>query len=253
MQKTDTQLKPTKLLDFDAEAVGRLIDDREWRNLLEFDRIGAVYDFVRNEIEFGYNRADDIPASEVLSDGYGQCNTKGTLLMALLRGVGIRCRLHGFTIHKGLQRGVVPELVYPLAPQEILHSWVEIKFQGAWINLEGFILDDVFLKVLQTSFPDTDSLCGYGAGTDCLGAPPVAWKGEDTYIQKTGIVQDFGVFDTPDTFYLSHEQSFGWLRGALYRHFIRHWMNARVRGLRNGRLMTDQRATHTHEEPANAT
>ena len=72
-------------------------------------------------------------------------------------------------------------------------------------------------------------------------------------IQKTGIVQDFGVFDTPDAFYFSHEQSFGWLRGALYRHIIRHWMNARVRGFRSDRLKTDRRATHAHEEPANAT
>jgi hypothetical protein len=252
LQITNPLLAPTKLLDFDAAPLAHLIESRSWRDLSEYDRIGAAYDFVRNEIAFGYNRADDIPASEVLSDGYGQCNTKGTLLMALLRGVGVRCRLHGFTIHKGLQRGVVPELVYPLAPEEILHSWVEIEFQGAWINLEGFILDDAFFEVLQRSFSDTDSLCGYGAGTDCLGAPPVAWNGEDTYIQKTGIVQDFGVYDTPDAFYLSHEQSFGRLRGALYRHIIRHWMNARVRGFRSGRLKTDQRATHTHQEPANA-
>ncbi|HKK30819.1 MAG TPA: transglutaminase family protein, partial [Alphaproteobacteria bacterium] len=174
---TNPLLAPTKLLDFDAAPLAHLIESRSWRDLSEYDRIGAAYDFVRNEISFGYNRADDIPASEVLSDGYGQCNTKGTLLMALLRGVGVRCRLHGFTIHKGLQRGVVPELVYPLAPEEILHSWVEIEFQGAWINLEGFILDDAFFEVLQRSFSDTDSLCGYGAGTDCLGAPPVAWNG----------------------------------------------------------------------------
>ena len=173
MQMTDPLLAPTKLLDFDAAPLAHLIETRGWRGLSEYDRIGAAYDFVRNEIAFGYNRADDIPASEVLSDGYGQCNTKGTLLMALLRGVGIRCRLHGFTIHKGLQRGVVPELVYPLAPQEILHSWVEIEFQDSWINLEGFILDDAFLKS-QTSFSNTDSL-RLGA-RDCLGAPPVAWK-----------------------------------------------------------------------------
>ncbi len=43
----------------------------------EYDRIGAAYDFVRNEILFGYNRTDAIPATEVLADGYGQCNTKG--------------------------------------------------------------------------------------------------------------------------------------------------------------------------------
>lgn len=252
LQKTDHLLASTKLLDFDAEPIARLINNRGWRAMEEFDRIGAVYDFVRNEIAFGYNRADDIAASDVLSDGYGQCNTKGTLLMALLRGVDISCRLHGFTIHKGLQRGVVPELVFPIAPEEILHSWVEIEFNGAWVNLEGFILDDTFLNVLQTSFPGTDSLCGYGAGTDCLSTAPVAWNGEDTYIQKTGIVKDFGVFDTPDAFYAVHEQSFGWLRGFLYRHVIRPWMNARVRGFRSGRLKADRRGTHAHEEPANA-
>ena len=173
LQKCDPLLAPTKLLDFGAEPIAKLIHDRNWRDMATFNQIGAIYDFVRNEIAFGYNRADDIPASQVLADGFGQCNTKGTLLMALLRGVGIRCRVHGFTIHKGLQRGVVPELVYPLAPQEILHSWVEIEYGGAWINLEGFILDDAFLNILQTSFSTSNSLCGYGAGTDCLSAPPV--------------------------------------------------------------------------------
>ena len=252
LQKPDPLLAPTRLLDFDAEPIAKLIQDRNWPSMTTFERIGAIYDFVRNEIAFGYNRADDIAASQVLADGFGQCNTKGTLLMALLRGVGIRCRLHGFTIHKGLQRGVVPELIYPLAPQEILHSWVEIDFEGAWVNLEGFILDEVFLNVLQVSLPSSNSLCGYGAGTDCLSAPPVTWDGQDTYIQRTGIVQDFGVFDTPDSFYAAHEQSFGWLKGVLYRHIIRHWMNARVRALRIGRLQVDARVTHSHSKTPDA-
>ena len=76
MQMIDPLLVPTKLLDFDAAPLAHLIGNRSWRGLSEHDRIGAAYDFVRNEIAFGYNRADDIPASEVLSDGYGQCNTK---------------------------------------------------------------------------------------------------------------------------------------------------------------------------------
>jgi hypothetical protein len=252
MTANDALLNPTRLLDFNARPITTLIEGRRWRDLPERERIGAVYDFVRNEIEFGYNRADDIPASEVLSDGFGQCNTKGTLLMALLRRVGIRCRIHGFTIHKGLQRGVVPELVYPIAPQEILHSWVEVELNGTWINLEGFILDGAFLTVLQSSFAGTVSLCGYGAGTDCLSAPPVDWTGTDTYIQKTGIVQDFGVFDTPDAFYAQHGQAFGRLRGWLYRNLIRHWMNARVRAFRSGRMSPRASATHDHEGAANA-
>ncbi len=251
MAHADPHLTETRLLDFDSPSVSKLIEDRGWKGLPQRDRIGAVYDFVRNEIAFGYNRADDIPASEVLADGYGQCNTKGTLLMALLRGVGIHCRLHGFTIHKALQRGVVPELVYPLAPSEILHSWVEVETDGRWVNLEGFILDAPFLQTLQQEFSDTESLCGYGVGTECLSGPPVNWTGDSTYIQKTGIVRDFGAFDSPDEFYSKHRQNFGFARDVLYRHLIRHWMNARVRAIRRGvlpRVPGLDRPNHSHQE-----
>lgn len=251
MPTTHTKMTETRLLDFNAPPILRLIDGRGWLALPEDRRTGAIYDFVRNEIAFGYNRADDMPASEVLADGFGQCNTKGTLLMALLRAVGIRCRLHGFTIHKALQRGVVPEAVYRIAPAEILHSWVEVETPDGWINLEGFILDAGFLESLQQAFRGSESLCGYGVGTDCLSAPPVAWTGDSTYIQKTGISRDLGIFDTPDDFYASHGQDFGFLRGLLYRHAIRHWMNARVRAIRGGKLPSlpgQPRPNHRHKE-----
>ncbi|WP_271951159.1 transglutaminase-like domain-containing protein [Ruegeria faecimaris] len=246
MLNCDPLLTATPLLDFETPAISGLITERRWPDLPIEDRIGAIYDFVRNEIAFGYNRADDIPASEVLANGYGQCNTKGTLLMALFRGSGIRCRLHGFAIHKELQRGVVPELFYPIAPTEIVHSWVEVEAEGTWLKLEGFILDELFLRVLQQTFPKTESLCGYGVGTDCLSDPQVEWEGRDTYIQRNGIVQDFGVFDSPDSFYVRHRQNFGFFRELMYRVVVRHWMNARVRALRTGRLVANISATHSH-------
>lgn len=251
MTITHPYLVATQLLDFNAPSIKKLVKDRNWMDLTHFDRIGAVYDFVRDEIAFGYNSADDIPASAVLADGYGQCNTKGTLLMALLRSVGVRCRLHGFTIHKALQRGVVPELVYPLAPAEILHSWVEVEIDKGWINLEAFIVDKPFLQVLQREFSDIESLCGYGVGTDCLSAPPINWNGESTYIQKTGIARDFGTFDTPDDFYLEHRQDLGFAKNFLYRHVIRRWMNARVHRIRNGRVPRNSGLAlqnHEHKE-----
>ena len=107
----------------------------------EKERIGAIYDFVRNEVAFGYNLADDLPASQVLADGIGQCNTKGTLFMALLRAAGVPCRFHGFTIDKALQKGAITGVAYALAPRDIIHSWVEVWFDGRWVELEGFILD----------------------------------------------------------------------------------------------------------------
>ncbi len=86
---TDQYLSPTSLLDFEAGPIQRLVADHGWMTLSQADRIGAAYDFVRNEILFGYNSDDALPASRVLTDGYGQCNTKGTLLMALLRALGV--------------------------------------------------------------------------------------------------------------------------------------------------------------------
>ncbi len=251
MNSADPHLAKTRLLDFDALSITKLIEERGWAELPRYNRIGAGYDYVRNEITFGCDRADDIPDSEILADGYGQCNTKGTLLIALLRGVGVRCRLHGFTIHKALQRGVVPELVYPLVPSEILHSWVEVDLGDGWVNLEGFILDAPFLQTLQQKFRETDSLCGYGVGTECLSAPPVTWSGNDTYIQKTGIVRDLGTVNAPDDFYSKHRQNFGFVRDLLYRHVIRRWMNARVRTIRRGilpRVPGLSRPNHSHEE-----
>lgn len=98
-------LKETAMLNYSAGEIQKLIGDRQWKNTDEFNRIRQIYNFVRDEILFGYNVDDSIPASKVLADGYGQCNTKGTLFMALLRGAGIPCRVHGFTIDKKLQKG----------------------------------------------------------------------------------------------------------------------------------------------------
>ncbi len=79
----------------------------------EFERIKAIYNYVRDDVLFGYNIDDGISASKVLADGYGQCNTKGTLFMALLRACNIPCRVHGFIrlikdCRKGYDRVCLP-------------------------------------------------------------------------------------------------------------------------------------------------
>ncbi|MEY1556074.1 transglutaminase family protein [Yoonia sp. R2331] len=230
---SDPTTQQTPLLNFSAGPIQSLIADRGWCKFEPAERAEAAYEFVRNEIAFGYNSDDTLPASDVLRDGFGQCNTKTTLLMALLRAMDLPCRFHGFTIHKSLQRGIVPEIVYPLAPTNILHSWVEVFLDGRWVTLEGFILDDAVLAALQRAFPDQDRICGYGAGTDNLHAPDVGWSGRDTYIQRTGINAELGTFASPDAFYAEHRQLRG-VKGMLYKLVIRHWMNARVERLRRG-------------------
>jgi hypothetical protein len=155
--------------------------------------------------------------------------------MALLRAVGIPCRLHGFTIDKPLQKGAITGLAYWLAPQRIIHSWVEVSLGDRWIALEGFILDAPYLASLQSRFPDARRFYGYGAATPDLSAPGVEWRGQDTYIQKEGIADDFGTFDSPDAFYARYGSNLSGPKRWLFEHVVRHRMNGNVRRVREGR------------------
>jgi hypothetical protein len=227
-------LQETKMLNFSHSSLQKLIKENQWLEEKDFFKIQKIYNFVRDDIAFGYNADDKISASEVLNDGYGQCNTKATLFMTLLRAVGIPCRIHGFTIDKKLQKGAMTGLVYKLAPQSIIHSWVEIQFKENWYNLEGFILDYQYLKKLQEKFSHCKtSFCGYGAATDNLQNPQVEWNANDTYIQKEGINHDFGIFNSPDEFFAKYEQQLSPFKKWIYRNIGRKLMNLNVNKIRN--------------------
>lgn len=229
-------LQETRMLDYSAPAIRALIEKRGWRQLEEFEKIRQIYNFVRDEIAFGYNVDDSVPASRVLRDGYGQCNTKGTLFMALLRGVGVPCRVHGFTIDKELQKGAMTGFVYRNAPRNIFHSWVEVLYADRWYELEAFILDQEYLTKLQRLNPDcTGAFCGYGVAVKDFRHPVIDWNANNTYIQSEGINQDFGVYDTPDELLREHHQEMSPLKSFAYRHLGRHLMNRNVRKIRNAR------------------
>ena len=226
-------LAETPMLDFSHPAIRRLVDQSGWRGLGEFERVKAVYGFVRDEVLFGYNVDDAIPASRVLADGYGQCNTKGTLLMALLRCCGIPCRVHGFTIDKKLQKGAMTGLVYALAPKNVFHSWVEVWLEGVWYELEAFILDKPYLESLQAAHPEcTGAFCGYGVAVSDFRHPVIDFDRNNTYIQSEGINQDFGVYDSPDALLREHRQEMSPVKAFVYRNLGRHLMNRNVEKIR---------------------
>lgn len=228
-------LRETKILDYSSEQIQLLVEDRGWKNLPETERVKEIYNFVKDEILFGYNVDDGVKASRVLKDGYGQCNTKGTLFMALLRACGVPCRIHGFTIDKALQKGAMTGIVYKSAPKEIFHSYVEVCVCDVWYNLEGFILDNAYLTALQKRFaPRKDgSFTGYGVATKNFASPPVEFDCCDTYIQKEGIVRDFGVYSDPDSLLKEHGQQMNFLKKCVYRLIGRYLMNNNVKRIRN--------------------
>jgi len=232
---TDTSqyLISTAMLDFEHTTIQQLVAKQGWRQLSQYDAIGAIYSYVRDDILFGYNKDDRLSASKVLKDGYGQCNTKGTLLMALLRAVNIPVRFHGFTIFNELQRGAIPNYLFAMAPKRIIHSWVEVNLDGRWINLEGYIIDKSYLKKVQSRFSDQcGDFSGYGISTKCLSNPQVEWTGADTYIQKEGIADDYGSYAQPDDFYHKMGSNLSGIKKVLFRYVFRHLMNLNVNKIR---------------------
>lgn len=230
---SDRLLNETPMLNYSHPTLQALIKARRWRELDEFSRIRAIYNYVRDEILFGYNTDDAISASDVLKDGYGQCNTKGTLFMALMRACSIRCRIHGFTIDKRLQKGAMTGLVYALAPKQVFHSWVEVELDGVWYELEAFILDKAYLSRLQALNSDcVGAFCGYGAAVRDLKHPVIDFNRCNTYIQSEGIVQDFGVYPSPDELLREHHQEMSRFKAFIYRNVGRHLMNRNVRRIR---------------------
>jgi Transglutaminase-like superfamily len=229
-------LEATALVDYNHPSIQKLIKERSWNEAKEYDKIRDIYDYVRNQIKFGYNRGDDISASEVLADGYGQCNTKSILLMALLRGVGIPCRIHGFYIDKKMQKGALTGIIYTFAPRNIVHAWTEVHFQGKWMALEGVIIDDTYLQQVK------DRLCSYNGGHIGYGISVkdkkninLCWRGDSTYIQNFSITEDLGYYDNPDEFFAAYNNTKSWFKKAMLN-LLRKRVNRRTDALREGKL-----------------
>ena len=73
------------------------------------ERLQKIFLYVRDGIKFGFPSSGDLTtASETIKLKLGQCNTKGTLFLALCRAIGIPARIHYSTVDKEIQYGIFP-------------------------------------------------------------------------------------------------------------------------------------------------
>ena len=226
-------LNDTAMLNYRTREIADLIDALNLGNLNEYEKIGAIYDFVQNNIPLGYNKYDYLTATQVLSDGYGQCNTKATLLMSLLRAAGIPCRLHGTRVTKVFQRSLMPEIMAKLAPHLIVHTWTEVCYNGEWLSLEGVICDKAYISGLKKIYPDHKGrFFDYAVAVEDFDNLQIEWKGENTTIQQQAVVEDLGVFDSPDDFFAEYKQQYRRLKKFMYEHIGRKLMTKKAAKIR---------------------
>ena len=234
-------LSPTPILDYESFSIHKVLSDLKRAGDIKEQRI-AAYFFVRDRILFGYNSdRDSIPASQVLQDGIGHCNTKSTLLGALLRGLGVPCRFHFFWIDKRVQQGIFPRHIYERHIKDgILHAWVETFTGDRWATLEGVILDQKYLDSARRLFSQAKQFEGWGISCPDLSTVNTDWDGEgDTYIQKDSIVKDLGIFDTPDHYYNRHGDNLAdmnYIKRFAYRRIVSRKLTRRAEEIRQGQI-----------------
>ncbi len=237
MQELSPYLEPSHLVDHTHRDIVQLISSKGWDTIkTKAELIGEVYTFVRDEIAYGYTTSFSIPASQVLSKGYGNCITKSTLLMALLRAAGIPCRFHAMTIRKVIFRGLLPKLSYKLVPKHPHHAWIEILYNNRWLAMEGHIVDKPYLLKLQAKFPDyMGSFYGYGIAVLNFRNPDNRWNEDNTYVQNQAIEEDLGIFDTPDAFFAQYPESAAYTQSLRYQAVIRRRLNRSIMAVRNNK------------------
>lgn len=161
---------------------------------------------------------------------------KATLLMALLRSVNIPCRLHAFNVSKDFQKGALPQIIYLLAPKYILHTWVEVFFNDKWIALEGVIIDKDYLYTVQQKYTEYKGIFKkFAIATKDLETVNIAWTGNDVFIQKEAVVDDYGIFSSPDILFSKHTQNMSKIKLYLYSHIGTKMMTKRVFKIRNSK------------------
>jgi len=198
------------------------------------EALHKLFQFVRDDIKFAFPpEGDFVKASQTIERGYGQCNTKSILFLALCRASSIPARIHYSNISKEIQHGFFSGLAYWLMPNKLTHSWLEVRFNGQWHSVDTYIND---LQLHNAAVGELERR-GWQTGfsvSRANGEPSAELSfEEEQYSQMGAVSDDYGLWDDPAEFlYGPHYlNKTGPVRQMLYRLFL-PLVNRRVRQLR---------------------
>jgi hypothetical protein len=223
-----------KLADFDHKLVkqtaSRLaFDTKSPREVLE-----RIFLFVRDDIQFAFPpEGDFVKASQTIERGYGQCNTKGILFLALCKACDIPARIHFSQITKEIQRGFFTGIAYWLMPNKLTHSWIEVKIDDQWHSIDTYINDIQLHNAALEEITRRGWTTGFSVSR-ANGEPSACLHLDDAHFSQMAAVSgDDGVWDDPVEFFNgpNYLNTVGPIRRWLYKLYL-PLVNARVSRLR---------------------
>ncbi|MBM1558592.1 transglutaminase family protein [Sulfitobacter mediterraneus] len=225
-----------KLADYDNQVVKMLATKLTRSETTPRGKLDRIFHFVRDEIRFGFPvNGDFVKASETIRLGYGQCNTKATLLLALCKAAEIPSRIHFSLITKDIQKGFFRGLAYWLMPKEISHSWIEVEIEGQWRRVDTFINDKTLFDAAKAKIKQLGWTVGYSVALEDGEAGADLNLDHEVYQQMAAVTDDHGTWDDPSFYYDSenYRNRPDGFRMWVYRHLI-GGINRRVEAVRRG-------------------
>jgi hypothetical protein len=223
-----------RLADFDAAVVRNKAAELTRGAGSAREKVARLFLYVRDGIKFGFPfEGDLVKASQTIQRGYGQCNTKATLLLALCKSSAIPARIHFSLISKEIQKGFFTGFSYWLMPKEISHSWIEVEIEGRWRRIDTFINDLDLFKAAERELKRRGWKTGLSLALKDGEASPELNLDDEGFQQMAAVTDDHGVWDDPADYYGSaqYRNRPGALRLWYYRAMI-GGINARVEELR---------------------
>lgn len=168
------------------------------------EKIAAIFYYVRDEIKFQFpDEGDLVTASQIIKFGYGQCNNKTTLSLALCKAIGLRARVHFSLIKKEIQRGLITGLFYWKIPEKISHSWLEVLVNNKWVKIDSYINDKEFYLAGKRKLREKGWNLGYSIACSINESSSELNLNNEQFVQMDAVTDDHGIYEDPMDYYRS--------------------------------------------------
>lgn len=162
----------------------------------QLEKLEAIFYFMRDGIKFGFPSTwDAVKASEVLESGFGYCNTKASLFVALCKAQDIPARIHCGLIDTEIMRGIFPGFAFPFLPQAGPHSWIDAEVDGEWKPIDSHIDDKAFYEGALRRLNKSGKAFGYSVAFKDLKSSCEFNFGEKGFVHMGAVIEDHGTWD----------------------------------------------------------
>ena len=188
-----------------AKTVKEVLDQFRSEDYPVAERAIALHDYVRENVRFGFNKyLDEDQPDYTLACGYGHCNAKSRLMVVLFRGIGLEAYQHFVVLPKKILEGASKKSRSWMVPDEISHSYVDVRIDGKWCAIDSFIIDTPYMKGAKARLAEEGRSFGYGVHSDSVNV----WDGKsDAFSQfdQKLMIEDHGRIEDIEAYLRSNK------------------------------------------------